>query len=228
MENKDGDFKSEGDGLAGLSADVIEVLLDEAEDEGIFAQVLELNRGNQEILKLLCGHPDTPPEVRAAAAKAASLPEKPPPPQKRPADQDEKQERISLKVQRLKTGEKIRLSMMAGREARSLLIRDANKQVVLGVIGNPKMTVSEVEMAARMRSLPEEGLREISKNKEWMKNYGIVHNLVTNSKTPAGVAVGLLPRLRQKDLEFIQLNKEVSEAVRIAAKRLSSGRAKNR
>ncbi|MDA8172829.1 MAG: hypothetical protein M0Z48_13490 [Nitrospiraceae bacterium] len=140
----------------------------------------------------------------------------------------ERQERLSLKIQRLSVGEKIRVSMRAGKEARSLLLKDSNRQVVLGVIGNPKVTASEIEMAARMRSIPEEALREIARSREWMKNYDVVHNLVTNPKTPAGVAVGLLPRMRQKDLEFIQKNKEIPDAVRAAAKRLTLARKKTR
>ncbi|MDA8087938.1 MAG: hypothetical protein M0Z75_14715, partial [Nitrospiraceae bacterium] len=139
-----------------------------------------------------------------------------------------KEERLSLKIGKLTVGEKIRVSLRAGKEVRGLLMKDSNKQVVLGVIANPKITVSEVEMAARMRSIPEEALRQISRNREWVKNYDVVHNLVVNPKTPAGVAVGLLPRMRAKDLAFIQKNKEIPDAVRTAAKKLTAARNKNR
>ena len=56
-----------------LSADAMEILLDEAQDEGMFEEALRLNSGNPGILRLLCGHPASPPRVRDEAAFGSTL-----------------------------------------------------------------------------------------------------------------------------------------------------------
>ena len=55
--------------------------------------------------------------------------------------------------------------MRGGREARSILIKDTNKQIVMAVLDNPKIKEPEVEMFARSRSIPDEALRAITELK---------------------------------------------------------------
>jgi hypothetical protein len=221
--------------LARLSADAMEILLDEAEDENMFSEALRLNGENMEILKLICNHPGTPPEVRAEAARALGIggpagkkAAGTPGGQKPARTEEAKRESIANKIRGLTVGEKIRISVKAGREARSQLLKDANKQVVLGVMANPRITVSEVEMAARSRSMPEEALREIAKNKEWVKSYSVIYNLVSNAKTPPGVSLGFLPWLKSKDLHLLVRNKDVPDAVRTAARKFAETRDRKR
>ncbi len=57
-----------------------------------------------------------------------------------------------------------------------------------------------------------------------MKNYNIILALVTNPKTPAGIAVGLVSELKTRDLALLEKNKNVSEGVRVTAKRLLRAR----
>lgn len=133
---------------------------------------------------------------------------------------DETKERLSFQIQGMNVSEKVKLAMKTGsKEVRSLLLKDSNKQVVLGALENPLITEPEIEAAARNRSIPDEALRTIAKNREWMKNYSIEIALVTNPKTPPGVAVRFVNDLRNIDLRHLERNKGVSEAVRIAAKR---------
>ncbi|MDA8086674.1 MAG: hypothetical protein M0Z75_08240, partial [Nitrospiraceae bacterium] len=140
--------------------------------------------------------------------------------------EDAKRESLAKKIRGLSAGEKLRISMKAGREARTVLLKDSNKQVVLGVIANPKITISEVELVARTRSMPEEVLREIAKNKEWVKNYSVIYGLASNAKTPPAVTVGFLPWIKSKDLHLLLKNKDVPDAVRTAARRFAEMRAK--
>ncbi len=221
--------------LARLSAEAMEILLDEAEEPDMFEETLRLNGENREILKLLCGHPGTPPAVREEAARAlgagnpAGKKAAGPLEDKGPGQTEEaKRESIAKKIRSLTVGEKIRISMKAGREARALLLKDANKQVVLGVMANPRITISEVEMAARSRSMPEEALREIAKNKEWVKSYTVICNLVSNAKTPAGVSLGFLPWIKSKDLHLLVRNKDVPDVVRTAARKFAETRDRKR
>ncbi|NIP40989.1 MAG: hypothetical protein GTN39_05750, partial [Candidatus Aenigmarchaeota archaeon] len=87
-------------------------------------------------------------------------------------------------VQRLKVGEKIQLALRGSREIRSILLRDASKEVVMTVLENPKITDSEIEILAKQKTTQDEVIRTIANKREWLKKYSIVHSLVTNPKTP--------------------------------------------
>lgn len=214
--------------LSLTSADVIEILLEDASDSNIFSEILQANKNRPEILKLLYEHPSTPEEIKSAAARYLNLPVlKKEPEVVTPAGpvipeevEEKKRESLLIKIQRLPVPKRRLLALRGGREIRSILIKDTNKDVVLSVIENPKITESEIEMIARQRSIPEEALRMIANNRDWMKNYSIIQALVTNPKTPPGIAIGLVPNLKTKDLELLEKNRNVSEAVRAAAKRL--------
>jgi hypothetical protein len=104
------------------------------------------------------------------------------------------------------------------------LFRDPNKEVVLTVLQNPKITDTEIELISRSRSIPDEALRKITKKREWMKNYGIIMGLVTNPKTPAGVAVTLVSQLKTRDLAILEKDKNVIEGVRMTAKKILRAR----
>ena len=122
--------------------------------------------------------------------------------------------------------EKIQFALKADKEARSILFKDSNRQVALAVLGSPKLTEEEVVMMSQSRNVSEEVLRVISKNRQWMKNYSIALGLVNNPKTPIGVALAQLSRLKQQDLNSLARNKSVSEALRSGASRTILAREK--
>jgi len=132
---------------------------------------------------------------------------------------------LSLRIQRMSVSEKIQLALKGNKEVRTILIRDPNKDVALSVIENPKITETEVELIAQSRNVPEEVLRSIAKNREWMKNYAILNSLVNNPKTPVGVSLPLLNHLKNKDLHYIENSKGVPSILRITAKRLLTQRS---
>jgi hypothetical protein len=136
-------------------------------------------------------------------------------------------ERISLirRIMMMTVKDRIKLGMKGDREARSILIRDSNKLVATAVIHNPRITEHEVENIAAMRTIAEEVLRLIAMNRAWARSYSIIHNLARNPRTPIATAMGILPRIRQKELIAIQQNRNVSEAVRRQAQRLAQARA---
>lgn len=124
------------------------------------------------------------------------------------------------KIQKLTVAQRIQLALRGGREIRNILVKDPNKEVSLSVLENAKITETEVEMIAKNRSSLDEALRRVSKNREWMKKYAIILALVTNPKTPPGIAVALVSDIKTKDLAIIEMNRNVAEAVRAAAKKL--------
>jgi hypothetical protein len=105
------------------------------------------------------------------------------------------------------------------------LIRDPNKVVAAAVINNPRVTDQEVEAIAAMRTVSDEVLRLIAINRGWARSYPIIHNLVRNPRAPIATVIGILPRIRTKDLHNLSLNRNVSEAVRRQAIRLSQARS---
>jgi len=120
----------------------------------------------------------------------------------------------------MKIPEKISLAVKGNKEARLLLIRDSNKVVQEAVIDSPKVTDGEVEAFAKMRNLPEELLRKIARNGEWMKQLPIARALATNPKTPVGVALPLVTRLTDFDIKNLLRDKNVSEVIRREAKKI--------
>jgi len=131
---------------------------------------------------------------------------------------------ILQRIQKLNVSEKIQLALRGGKEIRTILMRDPNKEVCLTVLENPKLTDTEVELIARSRSIPDEALRKITKKREWMKNYNVMLALLTNPKLPTGIALPLVSELKTKDLSLLEKNKNVSEGLRGTAKKILRAR----
>jgi hypothetical protein len=200
------------------SREVIELLIEDSSEAEIYGEIARANTHRPDILQLLLEHDNTPEEVRGFIAEKLSLPAVKP----RAAAQAKEARRESLtqRIQKLNVSARIQLALKGGREIRGILARDSNKEVVMSVLENGKITESEVEMMARSRQSFEDALRRIAKNKEWMKKYAVVLALVNNPKTPPGISVTHVMDLKVKDLAILEKNKNVAEAVRSASKRL--------
>lgn len=211
--------------LSIASHEVIEILIEDTSDLDIFDEIAKANQNRHEILELLLHSSDIPEQVKNYIYGILHLPVSPSAQTttERKTSQARPQNLLQ-KIQVLSVGERLQLAMKGGREIRSILIKDTNKQVILAVLDNQKITESEIELIARSRSVPEEALRTISKNRDWMKNYAITYALATNPKTPPGIAVTLVSSLKIKDLVILEKNKNIPELVRIASKRLLTAR----
>jgi hypothetical protein len=136
-------------------------------------------------------------------------------------------ERVSLirRLMFMNAKDRVKMAMKGDREARGILIRDSNRVVATAVIHNPRLTDQEVENIAAMRTVADEVLRLISLNRSWARSYSIIHNLVRNPRTPLPTVISTLPRIRTKDLKQLSQNRNVSEAARRQALRLSEARS---
>jgi hypothetical protein len=136
-------------------------------------------------------------------------------------------ERVTLirRVMYMNAKDRMKLAMKGDREARSILIRDSNRVVATAVVKNPRITEQEVEGIAAMRTVADEVLRLIAMNRAWARSYAIIHNLVRNPRTPLPTVISTLPRIRTKDLKSLAQNRNVSEAARRQALRLSGARS---
>lgn len=135
-------------------------------------------------------------------------------------------ERISMVSLIMKANMKgrVKLAMKGNREARTILIRDPNRIVAQAVINNPRITEQEVESIASMRAVPEDVLRLIAINRNWTRNYMIMHKLAQNPRTPIANVLTILTRLQLRDLSALSKNRNVSDAVRRQALRLAQAR----
>jgi hypothetical protein len=136
------------------------------------------------------------------------------------------EETVYQMIQQMTVSEKVRFAMKADKVARSLLIKDPNKQVALAVVESPKITEQEVEAIAQSRNASEDVIRAIAKKRDWLKNYAIVHALANNPKTPVGIATTLLSQLKNRDLNLLVKSRGISEAVRSQAAKLLKIRSK--
>lgn len=143
------------------------------------------------------------------------------------AAESDKQKRETLlqRLARMKVVDRIKLALIGGQSERMALIRDPNKLVQRSVLQSPRLTDREVEGFAAMASLSDEILRLIAGNRNFIKNYIVVKNLVNNPKVPLDLSLHLLPRLIPNDLKFLTMNKNVPETLRTTALKLQRQRA---
>lgn len=123
------------------------------------------------------------------------------------------------KIVALNPAKKAVLAMKGGREERLILIRDSNKVVSMGVLKNPRITETEVEAIAKMRNVTDEVLRLLGSTREWVKNYTVIHSLVTNPKTPQSISTNFIKRLNSKDLKRIGSSRDIPELIRRMARK---------
>jgi hypothetical protein len=120
----------------------------------------------------------------------------------------------------LAIADRLKLAMKGTREQRAQLIRDSNKIVATAVLSSPKLTDSEVEAFCKMGNVSEDVLRIIGTNRAWLKNYGVILGLTRNPKTPLGLSMQMMHRLTEKDVKMLTVDRNVPEALRLAARRL--------
>lgn len=128
----------------------------------------------------------------------------------------------ALPISMLPITDKIKLAMRGTREHRSQLVRDSNKLVAVSVLASPKLTETEVETFARMGNVSEEVLRIIGTNRAWVKNYGVMHALAKNPKTPLSISIHLVPHLNIKDVKRMAMDRNLPEQVRLSARKIMS------
>jgi len=120
--------------------------------------------------------------------------------------------------------QKIRVATLGNANQRAVLVRDANKLVVMAVLKSPGLGDSEVIRYSQARSLPEEAIRHIAQKREWTKLYQVKLNLVNNPRTPLQDALRFLTHLRPNDVRLLENSREVPRAICNAARQLRSKR----
>jgi len=199
-----------------------------------------LNRIPEQALKAFLARPDAPLDLREFFADRGIFPDEMPDLQFKadgddaadaalidtdpaPAEEEEEEEgERQSGVQALATmtfPQRLKAAMKGTREQRAVLIRDPNKLIASTVLSSPKVSLPEVESFARMQNVSEDVLRIIGGNRAWLKSYGVILSLTKNPKTPLSMSMNLMSRLTTKDLQRLSVDRNVSEALRISARK---------
>ena len=126
---------------------------------------------------------------------------------------------IKQKIAEMTPGKKIKLAYLGNKEARSILVRDRNKAVASAVVKSGRLTDTEVLSIAGNKNLDGEVIRELTRNKEYMRKYQVKVALANNPKTPVASAVSFVNQLQRRDLEMLARNKNIGGAVSQLARR---------
>jgi hypothetical protein len=210
------------------------MLIDDADPDVAMTALSTVQRLPQEPLRAFLARPDVPSEIReffagmgitpaeVAAADASSPLTGDDGEEEEEAEQEETKEGSKAEpkiLAGLPIKKKIKLASKGTREQRAQLIRDPNKLVAGAVLSSPKLTDAEVESFAKMANVAEEVLRVIGTNRTWLKNYGVILGLVKNPKTPPAISMQLLQRINERDMKMLAVDRNVPEALRLAARK---------
>lgn len=124
---------------------------------------------------------------------------------------------LSMAIVDMKKSEKLRLAMIGNRTARTLLVRDRDKQVAMAAVSSPQMTVAEAAEIAKSKQVSEEILRFVGNKKEFVKSAEVKHNLCFNSKCPVGISLKFMGHLRADELRRLANSRNVPGQVRSLA-----------
>lgn len=135
------------------------------------------------------------------------------------ATSEERTQSVTQLLQQMNIVERVRAAMKGTREMRAILVRDPNRMVSGAVLSSPKLTAAEIEAFAKMTSVSDDVLRTIGNNRGWVKNYAVAASLAKNAKTPVAMSMNLLARLIERDVRAISIDRNVPEALRVAARK---------
>lgn len=124
------------------------------------------------------------------------------------------------KLARMNVAGRIKSAFLGSKEERTILIRDGSKIVQNAVLASPKLSELEVETFAAQKNVQENVLREIARNRRFMKSYVVVKNLVNNPRCPLDVSLTLIKNLLIMDLKALQTNKNVADTMRKVAMKM--------
>ena len=134
-------------------------------------------------------------------------------------NESDDRETVQQRLQKMTFTERLRAAVKGTREMRAILIRDTNKMIAAAVLSSPKLAEAEIEAFAKMANVSDDVLRTISHNRAWMKNYNIALSLAKNPKTPVGTSLHIMPRLNDRDLAQLSVDRNIPEPLRIAARK---------
>ncbi|HWA76333.1 MAG TPA: hypothetical protein VG937_28535 [Polyangiaceae bacterium] len=138
---------------------------------------------------------------------------------------DEGEERLREKfvplyaiIGQLTVTQKIRRAMLGTAAERLLLVRDSNRLVAAAAVKSPLMRDNEAVQISASRAVSEDVLRAIAQKTEFIRNYQVKVNLVSNPRTPFAFSSRFVQHLRDNDIRALAKSKNVRGDIALAAK----------
>ena len=133
---------------------------------------------------------------------------------------EEAQKKLSItqRIIRMSVSEKIKLATLGNREARNILLRDANKLVCMAAATSPRITDGEIMGLANSKTVNADVLRYIYSGRDFLKVYAIKTALVKNPKVPLPTALKLMQTLQEKDIKELARDRNVPQTIQSQAK----------
>ncbi len=129
-------------------------------------------------------------------------------------------------LQEMTVNEKIKMALTGDKEWRTLLIREANKQISTAVLRNPRITEGEALAVAQNRSSSEELIRVIMLNRDWVKIYDMKKALVHHPRTPLQQAMRMMNFLSERDIKELSGSRNVTQPIINNARRILMAKKK--
>lgn len=123
-------------------------------------------------------------------------------------------------IARMSVSQKIRIAMVGDAMTRKILIRDPKKIVSMAVLKSPRLSDNEITVFAGNKTLSEDLLSNIARNRQWTKDYATRRALVFNPKCPIVFALMYLRGLTSKDIKLCANSRDVSQTVTRQAKHM--------
>jgi hypothetical protein len=133
-------------------------------------------------------------------------------------EQEAKRLTMTQRVLCMSVAQKIKLATLGNRQARTLLLRDANRLVSLAAAQSPRITEGEILGLANSKTTSADVLRYIYEKRDFLKVYALRAALVHNPKVPLPTALKLLPTLQEKDIKELARDRNVPATVQAQAK----------
>jgi hypothetical protein len=127
------------------------------------------------------------------------------------------------KISGLTLGEKISLARTGPRAVVHFLKNEDEYRVITALLRNPHTLEDDVLAMINNELAIPSVLRVIAQDYKWKVRYSIRLALVRNNRTPMGLSLGFLSKLRKPDLEVIAKAPYTRELIRRGAERILSG-----
>jgi hypothetical protein len=212
---------------------ILIILVEDRDSDVCTAAQITLNRIPVPTLAAFLAQPEVGEDIRAFFTARGIVPVSAPPGSIEeplvdtdPEDlgaADEPPATLAQRLAKMGFSARLKAALKGSREMRAILIRDANKMISAAVLSSPRVNEQEIESYARMANVSDDVLRIIGSNRAWTKNYGIVVGLTRNPKTPVAISMNLMPRLTDRDLQKLSIDRNVPEPLRMAARRRVAG-----
>jgi len=138
-----------------------------------------------------------------------------PPPRR---SREEKRLTMTQRVLKMSVSQKIKLATLGNREARMLLLRDANRLVSLAAVPSPRITDGEILSLANSKTAGARCSGTSTSGGDFLKVYALRAALVRNPKVPLPTALKFLPTLQEKDIKELARDRNVPATVQAQAK----------